>query len=292
MSYEVKVVADSVSPSGARITTFQLKYPMKIHWDFLTHRQLSRNASSGRAISVARMAGWVREDPFKPRVWTSDATQMKPGKPLDEETSILADGIWQDALNDALKHASRLESIGVHRQDANGLLVPFGHINVLASATDWSNFFTLRCDKAARPEFVELAVKMAKSYRDSLPNNLDIGEWHLPYVACHERSKYYRDEDRLKFSVARCARVSYRTHDGKIPDPEADFRLHDQLRNNGHWSPFEHQARCIPAIPSEFRSGNFVGWEQYRGTLPASVHTTFDFDTLDQFEERGFVVPS
>lgn len=63
-----------------------------------------------------------------------------------------------------------------------------------------------------------------------------------------------------KLSVARCARVSYLTHDGRR-DLAEDFKLHDRLAENGHWSPFEHVAR---ALDEPRRVGNFVGWHQYR----------------------------
>jgi hypothetical protein len=66
-----------------------------------------------------------------------------------------------------------------------------------------------------------------------------------------------------KLSTARCARVSYLTHDG-VRDLKADFDMHDRLSSNGHWSPFEHVAMALPeATPS----GNFTGWRQYRKTF-------------------------
>jgi DNA-binding FadR family transcriptional regulator len=68
------------------------------------------------------------------------------------------------------------------------------------------------------------------------------------------------DEQLRKISVARCARVSYLTHDGRRDSAE-DIRLHDQLAQNGHWSPFEHVAQ---SLETNERSGNFFGWRQYR----------------------------
>ena len=43
---EAKVILDSVSPVGKRITTLQLKYPRFIHSEFMTHRAFSRNSMS------------------------------------------------------------------------------------------------------------------------------------------------------------------------------------------------------------------------------------------------------
>ena len=36
---------------------------------------------------------------------------------------------------------------GVHKQNANNLLVPFAYITCIISGTEWDNFFELRCPK-------------------------------------------------------------------------------------------------------------------------------------------------
>jgi hypothetical protein len=64
-----------------------------------------------------------------------------------------------------------------------------------------------------------------------------------------------------KVSAARCARVSYLTHDGKR-DIEADLTLYDRLVEGGHWSPLEHVA--TPNRYGMGSLGNFHGWEQLR----------------------------
>jgi hypothetical protein len=81
-----------------------------------------------------------------------------------------------------------------------------------------------------------------------------------------------------KLSVARCARVSYLTHDGKR-DHDRDIELYERLLGggaNGHGSPFEHVA--TPAAAADFRSANFVGWEQFRKRFPDEVAATFPDD--------------
>jgi hypothetical protein len=66
-----------------------------------------------------------------------------------------------------------------------------------------------------------------------------------------------------RIACARCARVSYLTHDGKR-EVSADLDLADKLQASGHMSPFEHAAKAVEA---DHRSGNFRGWMQYRKTL-------------------------
>jgi hypothetical protein len=43
VTINAKVIADSISPQGIRLTTMQLRYPKFIHGEFMTHRVFSRN---------------------------------------------------------------------------------------------------------------------------------------------------------------------------------------------------------------------------------------------------------
>ena len=60
----------------------QLKYPRFIHSEFMTHRVLSRNASSSRAIPVNRMLKYVWNDPAIPIYWGSNKPGMQAGTEL------------------------------------------------------------------------------------------------------------------------------------------------------------------------------------------------------------------
>lgn len=286
MSYEVSIVADSISEAGARITTFQLRYPRMIHAEVMTHRMFSRNASSTRAIPTAKMIEWIERDPAMPVYWGKNQRGMQATEELEPDDIATAKTNWLKARDEAIFRARIIMDVGVHKQIASRILEPWAHINVVLTATSFDNFFALRCHPAAMPEMQVLAVRMARAYRDSEPARLAPAGWHLPYVRPEEMVPDSLPR-LLAYSVARCARVSYRTFEGKEPNPDADVRLHDQLRDNGHWSPFEHQA---VASVGDLKSGNFVGWRQYRDTLPRGVHTSFDMATLDQFEGRDFIV--
>lgn len=64
-----KIIADSISPQGNRITSFILTYPRFIHAELMTHRMFSRNSASSRAIPFAKMVKMVQKDPFIPIAW-------------------------------------------------------------------------------------------------------------------------------------------------------------------------------------------------------------------------------
>lgn len=283
MTIEARIIEDSVTEQGKRLTTFVLKYPRFIHSEVLTHRMLSRNASSSRAIPVEKIIQQVLDDPAMPVYWGKNQKGMQADQELSEEQRSAAERIWLLARDEAVLHARLLVELGVHKQIANRILEPFHHIQVVVSATEWENFFTLRRHKDAQPEFNQLATVMAVQYRLSQPKLLRTGEWHLPFIREDER-KQYLDEQLIKCSVARCARVSYMNHDGSAPDIQKDFELHDKLVVSRplHASPAEHQA--TPAYSSSERSGNFVGWYQYRKDLQNENAKTFPWEEQEDHE--------
>jgi hypothetical protein len=265
MTITAKIIADSVSTKGCRITTFVLKYPRWIHSEFMTHRVFSRNASSSRAIPVAKMIQQVKEDPAMPVHWGKNQPGMQAREELGVHQIAKCQSEWLELRDEAVYRVERLTENGLHKQVANRLLEPWMHIQVVATATDLENFFSLRLHKDAQPEFQELARQMARAFLKSTPRLLECADWHLPFVRDEERGKT-NSIGGLKISVARCARVSYLLHDGTEPSIEKDIELHDKLvvQVPLHASPAEHQAK---ALNDDFYIGNFRGWLQYRKTL-------------------------
>jgi thymidylate synthase ThyX len=134
-------------------------------------------------------------------------------------------------------------------------------ITVVMTATEWVNFFRLRCHPDAEIHFQQIAGMIRDSLAAGSPRSVKAGDWHLPFIQDDELSLSI--ETLKKCSVARNARVSYMTHEGKR-DIEKDLELFERLVQGsgfGHWSPHEHVAQ---ALEKAERSGPFVGWKQYR----------------------------
>ena len=260
MPYEVKVIADSISETGKRLTTIEARYPRFVHSEFMTHRVMSRNASSSRAVPIEKMIASVIDGPVLPVEWGKNQSGMQAKVELQGAEKTAAINAWLDARDDAVRNARIMVKHGVHKQIVNRLLEPFSWITTLISATEWDNFFALRCHPDAQPEMRKLAEMIRDARNQSTPQKfkLEYRDWaHLPYVTKDEKSNYTSDGCAI-ISVARCARVSY-LRQGEQPDFDKDKDLHDKLRESGHWSPFEHVAR-----PAFVGSGNFIGWKQYR----------------------------
>jgi thymidylate synthase ThyX len=253
----------------------EVRYPRFIHSEMMTHRVFSRNAASSRAIPIKKMIAAVRDEPALPVAWGRNQSGMSARTTIDADAEANARAEWLAALADALRHAERLSDadIDLHKQLVNRLLEPFAWITVIVTATEWANFFTQRCHEDAQPEIKHLAELMLAAYRASTPVAIATGCWHLPLIHADERD--LPDDVLCQLSVARCARVSYLTHDGRR-DREKDLELYARLLGggaNGHWSPFEHVA--TPCADAAARSANFVGWEQFRKRFPAEYAATF-----------------
>lgn len=296
MTISAKIICDSISPQGKRITTLQLRYNKFIHGEFLTHRKFSRSSSSSRAIPVERMIADVMDDPAMPVHWGKNQKGMQADEEFDETSIEILKAFWLQSRDEAVNNARALMDVGVHKQVANRIMEPFLHINTLVTATDFDNFFNLRCHKDAQPEIKVLADLMYEEMYKSGPVLLQPGQWHVPYFGTVEdvraMSLLPTEEQQAfscKISTARCARVSYLTQDGKTPTIAADLALYDRLVGSVplHASPAEHQAtpdtpeyeysnsgfRCDPTggWDNPEQHGNFVGWRQYRRTLEGGI---------------------
>lgn len=258
---EAKIVCDSINLCGNRLTTWVLTYPRLMHSEFMTHRMISKNSASSRAIPVEKMIKAVEENPAMPEWWGANQKGMQAEVELEGDAKTLAKQKWLEARDNALKSARSLLAVGLHKQIANRVLEPFSHITVLASGTEWQNFFKLRAHRMAQPEFQKLAFMMLELYNQNKPNLILPGDWHLPYGDRYINN--LTQEEMVKISVARAARVSYNNFEGDM-DFAKDFELHDRLISSGHFSPTEHAAQALD-VPAHM--GNFIGWKQYRKFL-------------------------
>jgi len=273
MTISAKIVAHSSHPGCPDLITIQCRYPRFIHAECKTHRmlriddaeyeflqevslmddpELSRNASSSRAVPIDRMIQEVLDDPAMPVAWGSNRAGMQAGAKVSRPD--LAMDIWLEARDRAVEAARDAQRLGLHKQIVNRLIEPFAHISVVITATEWENFFALRCHPAADPTMNALADAMHHAIAHSTATPVALNEWHLPYGAPSAFS-----------AAGRCARVSYLNHDGSQPDEDKDAALAETLMNSGHWSPFEHPATPAPKI----RYANLNGWCSFRTSLGA-----------------------
>lgn len=315
MGYRARVICDSISPADMRLVSVEAEFPRVVLAENVTHRlisdesgveflayaratskDISKNSASSRAIPVKKVVQKVLEDPYIPERFSragagmQEAGFFEPGDPGYQEN---VDG-WLRARDAMVELAEGMMKRGVHKQDANRLLEPFVWMTQVLTADQlgWNNFFALRCDKHAHPALRKLARMLFLAMRQSQPERLSYGQWHLPYIRPEEKQGFFWHPlaqekqvipDLLKFSAARVAWTSYENANQE-GTPDKMLGTWSKLVESKpvHSSPTEAQA-TPPPYPSFladdchscYRS-NFRGWLQLRKFIPSEFNPEYN----------------
>lgn len=286
------VIQTSISTQGVMLHTLELEYPRFILAELNTHRMLSKNSASSRAIPLLKMHESLNALPVS---WGKNQRGMSASEELVGEELARCTDLWLSARDAAIHYATNMSAAGLHKQVVNRVTEPWMMMKTVISGTEWANFLWLRNHPDAQPEIHELAKCVEHALSASGPSHILPGEWHVPYI-----DRIRDDDDVLRYfssgqevtletakkvSASCCAQVSYRVLDDSVEKAEMIF---DKLINSEpmHASPVEHQATPIHfteyanphSVWSEgithqdkngtLWSGNFRDWIQYRKTLP------------------------
>jgi thymidylate synthase ThyX len=265
MKPSAKVIADSVSRRGHRLTTMEIVTHRFVLAEFNTHRVFSRNSASSRAIPVKKQLERVKTNPAYPLSWPSEKPGMQGGEELEAMEQELAKEVWDHARDAMVMYVELLQNLGLHKSVTNRLLEPFMWHTIIVSSTEWDNFFKQRVSPLAQPEIREVATLMQHALQSSIPTDVAEGQWHLPYVHADENLS---TEVGKMCSVARIARVSRENHDTGSIDVNKDVDTYNMLilADPAHASPLEHVAtpKRMGLGADYIVPGNFEGWEQLR----------------------------
>ena len=269
---EARILLDSITDGGSRLTTWIWTYPRSIHAEIMTYRAISRNLASSRAIPAAKLRRGVLESPVIPVHWGRNQPGMQAASEIDDVAA--ANEWWLRGRDMMATHHEEGERMGLHKQVINRIIEPWMFAVGVITMTDHANMFHQRRHKDAEPNFQRLANLAWDAYHESMPTYRAPGEWHLPFITAQDHDEVRQaggthsdvTAPLKQISTARCARVSYMTHEGKR-DLVEDIALHERLAGTAragdpmHASPFEHPAM---AVGGRKRIGNFEGWQQYR----------------------------
>lgn len=253
---KAKVICDSISENGVRITTFEVEAPRIILAEINTHNAISKNCSSTRAITLDKAIKQVNDNGFVPLYWGEKKSGMSADKEIDD--ADYATRVWDSAKSSMVGQVELLDGERVHKQITGRLLEPFQMVKQVLTATDWDNFFNLRIHPTSQPEICMLAYKMYQAMQEGVPFELKDGEYHLPYINRYRilsgrgigKLEYSSEntvldlETAIKISASCCAQVSYRNTDMSLEKADKIFNMlvkADVL----HSSCFEHLATPV-----------------------------------------------
>lgn len=309
-----RILKDSISPQGVRLTTMEIEVSRIVWCEFLTHGMLARNAHSSRAIPFNKMVENLTGKPVR----FGEANKGMQDKGEDFDALVLIPGYlyvaysgylqsieqgWsEDFMNTGVLQVSaqqawnfhRFLSVGLsrafyeakyHKQVYNRVTEAHQMVKAVVTATEWDNYYWLRDDIAADPTLHDLASTMRQAHEQSVPELLQPGEWHLPYVKTarnpHGKLCYLIEpeteggdwdelnlDEAIKVSSARTGAVSFRNVDYGL---EKCLEVYDKLVGDErkHASALQHQA-----TPMMFPKGQ----NQCYGTC-------YGFDTEFDWEE-------
>lgn len=296
MNIYAKILKDSICGTN-RLTTFEVQLPKVLLAELNTHRILSKNFQSSRALPNKAA---VEVESFEPLFFGKNQSGMQA---KDEEIYEVekAKEIWNSHIEASKAASINLAALKLHKQWTNRPNDWHTMAKGVISGTEWKNFRWLRNHSDAQPEFHELASQINFCLNMSEPQVLNPGEYHLPYVWTERDSNgrlTYRDftdteidiDTAIKLSVSCCAQVSYRQMNETL---EKAISIYDKLNINSpspnarcHVSPLEHVGTPIDLGGIYFDpitweegvthirrdgsvwSGNFQGWIQYRQLIP------------------------
>lgn len=289
MAVSAKVVADSQF-RNTRLITLEIELHRFILPEANTHKALSRNYQSSRAIPILKQLEQIANDPAMPVFYGKDQAGMIAGKELGGRDLELVQMIILGMRDACLNGVKQLHKLGLHKQISNRYVEPWMWTKGVVTAThkDWKAMFKLRRHFAAQPEIKALFDVIYEVIEESKPYELKAGEWHLPYLSFGLDGKgeaiYYISsepdtygglflEDAIKISASCVAQISYRKLDDSLDKAEKVYGMLN-LPVDGvypedppHFSPTEHIAKaddCDIEMSGNFHSNDFI---QYRKVL-------------------------
>lgn len=266
------VIADSVSPMGSRLTTLELRgVPKWMVAQFNTDRMKCRNSASSRAVPTLKIVAQVRDDPYKPPRWNYRQRGMQPAGPMSEVDARQMDEIEAEIREAVLKGVAKMEHLKAAKEDINRYLEPWMKTTIVATATEWENYISLRAHEEAQAPHAMLGHAVKDALEASMPvprpawGRYDLrASWHLPYVTEEERGSIEDWRHLPLVSATRCAGVSYfrqGAREDRTLQQEVERAL-DLVRNR-HWSPTEMPA-VAPFERVESWYGPYLGWRPLR----------------------------
>jgi hypothetical protein len=260
-----KVIADSITADGQRLTTVEAVCWRPVLAEQNTHRVFSRNSASSRAIPIAKNLERFYNDFAYPAQWGSEQGGMQTGPPLEGDDLKEALALWEglasivharisryvqahplvDDFDNKIEGAFRLHKSLLNRWLEVGLWQ-----TQIITGTAWDGYFWQRCHAAADANIRLMAEAIQDAVAKSTPILLKPGQWHLPYFG--ESGGFEDDWDAIErygdlrhvvyeesktelltvmakqVSAGRCARVSNLAQSGKR-DIVDDLRLYTRL---------------------------------------------------------------
>lgn len=191
----------------ATVITFEARMPRMILPQFNTHRNLSKSASSARAIPGRRyrtaLTGYI------PMEFPKNGKGMKPKEVLQGFQELATRVLWHTLYYITCAFHQMFIWLGLHKEIANRILDAFAWVQVIVTTTYMQNFYSLRAHPDAQFQIRDLAYKIQKEVKRK---RSVVRHIHLPLINLDDINEVLSHEDFKKLSLKYKLAVTNRVH--------------------------------------------------------------------------------
>lgn len=294
MTFETKVLADSISDRDIRLTTVEATYPRLIHSELMTHRVFSRNSASTRAIPLATQVANILHKPFIPEKFGINQPGMQSYRHLAGLKHEQAVDIWLAGRDRALTTALEL----ILGREAMADLLDYD------PTTEFANGATLKDElqyiKEMLPkstDSIDLAeTSMLNVHKQLAGRGLEAYMWHTVIITATEWDNFIglRVHPDAQGEIATSARLTEIALDTSSPRPLNAGEWHLPLVEPDEFDDeFDairaSAARCAAVSYNRHETRNpakeFERYNDLRsgGHMSPLEHQATPFDNIDWF---------
>ncbi|RWZ78709.1 MAG: hypothetical protein EOT05_03095 [Candidatus Microsaccharimonas sossegonensis] len=217
MAFLAQIKADSISPDGIRLTTFEATYPRIVHSEMMTHRVFSRNSASTRAIPIATQLYNLLTNPFIPEKFGVNQPGMQAYNHLSGLKHDQAVKVWLRGRDRAVTTVLEL-ILGPER--AESVLEYESSREYVSGDILLRDFNKIRSLLPKSTDTVDLAdTDLLNVHKQLAGRGLEAYMWHTIVLTGTEFDNFYalRDHPEAQSEIATIARLLSQVHKDSAP---------------------------------------------------------------------------
>lgn len=262
MSFQVRVLADSVSPEGRRLLSLEETYPRIVHAERMTHRMQGKNSASTRAIPLATQIKNLLENPFVPEQFGINQPGMQAFVHLAGRKHQDAVRVWLNGRDRAL--TTTIELI-LGRELASDVFRYDPTREYVSGDAMLDQFDELKELLPKSSDVIDLSeTSMLNVHKQLAGRGLEAYMWHTIIVTATEWSNYFglRIHEDAQGEIATIARLSREAIGQSTPRELQHGEWHTPLVDDGEFDdPFDairaSAARCAAVSYNRQQAKNF-----------------------------------
>ena len=246
MSFLARIIADSISPVGHRITTVEATYPRIVHAEVMTHRVFARNSASTRAIALIAQLQNLLFNPFIPEEFGINKSGMQAVNILMGRKHDEAVKIWLDGRDRALTTFVELILGRKVAGEVLGYNTISGHH--FACAKDIEKHLQEIIDLVpdTKEEFDPEATDLLNVHKQLAGRGLEAYMWHTVVITATEWDNFFglRVHPDAQGEIAKIAALIKREREASVP-VELDYgQWHTPFVEPGEFSNIEDAVKA------------------------------------------------